>query len=78
MGRVDAELVRPLCLWVVNIFFSVLLCGKAVDQPVPGGVRGRPHAGADHGGPVGHGTVGWRGDAPAAHRHLLPVSQASF
>lgn len=35
------ELVIPLYLWVVNIS-SVLLGGKAVDQPVPGGIRGKP------------------------------------
>lgn len=31
------ELVVLLFLWVVNIF-SVLLRGKAVDQPVPSGI----------------------------------------
>lgn len=66
-------LVIMLYLRVVNMF-SVLLCGKAVDQPVPSGIWGGPPPWTDHGGPVGTGPVRWRGETLAAHRELLLVS----
>lgn len=71
------ELVILLYLWEVNKD-SVLLGGKAVDQPVPGCVWGRPWPGAGDGGPVGAGSIRWRRESFTAQRHLLPVRRFWF
>lgn len=47
-----------------------------MDRPVSGSIWGRPPPRADHGGPVGAGSVRQRGDTLAAHRPLLLVSHA--
>lgn len=73
-ARTNGDRTGYTALFVGSKRFSVLLYGKAVDQPVPGSIRGKPPPRADHRGPVGSGPIRRRGDALTTHWHLLPVS----